>query len=781
MGIFNSKKTRVYSQAAHLMEVNPNADKDAVLYGIFKNQSIARSLVNSRLSALNVKVNQARKYAKNHYVLGLANDEQSKSGTVDDTVVADAITTDLSLPYGCLVLANESTSLSVLALVVPFLMDTRDFNPETNNIYTLPDDWTFPEHYLTKHVVIDVFVSDTYLDIVDEIEVVTVEYTAKMTYHHLTNDEGVMFFQDVPEEVYTPLYIETFPAPVGIRVGENYYIAAYQKKIDAEGTTESKVHWWYYNLSTGLYPELTPNLTEFETINAYPVIPIRYENEFMSESNEPDIYETGGKLLDRMGLDFDTIVTTMESNTEGIDEIDHAYVMFGVDLQTDNDIALGYLVEFFTYLVDISPISIWDRLEGIGHPSIKGENAYIFGSYTNISGADAETTNRPVPGEDDTVTSIVNPTEGLSLTEHGLNININYDYITSVILEGNIGEVGTVTKQVVKIDLGVISELNRQIAAPEDETAEDLRLAQKLLAIREGIILIFQQQLTPNAYREVLVKDLLHVNHIYRKKSVMTSPLHVDEDEDEHNLIIPLHHTVVKRLPLFDQSRLYEQSLILVMNSYVVTKLKWYETGIFKGIVAIIGAIITIWTGQAWVLNLVVAMEAGIAALFMFVMDAVVYAGAIQYVAQLAMDIIGPEIGFIIAIVLATYGYFKGGFTLGSVTATAETLLNVGMAGMKAAGDSFNDLILAVTDEYEDFLVESEEQIQELKDAQDLLTPEYMLPFSLLTPAFEYPEPDMKTKPETFYDSIHVGNVGTLSLDVVESYVNISLLLPEGA
>lgn len=792
MGLFKSKKTRVYSMAMHLMEMNPDADKDAVLYAVLKHQSIPRTLINSRLSGLNIKTNAARNYAKDNYVLGLPTDLKSTSGVVDDTIVAAAITEDLSLPFGCLVIAHYVTRITAYSLVMPFLLDSRGIDTDTGAIFIIPPAWaaTTPATYLTSPVIADYYVSEATLNDVDGS--IQIDYKLKCTYNNFTNDDGDRFFAAVPEELYEPEFSEIVDGPTGIIEGSEYCVAVYKEKTDAQGTVSSDRDTWYYNMRTGTHPELNPDHSILEEVNTYPVVPIRYENAFISSSNEPEIYDTGSQILRRMGLDFDTLVSKMAENTEGIEEIDHAYVMFGVDLNTSESIPLKYLAEFFTYLLESSNISLWDRLNGIavGNMSQEKINYFSFsrGGYNSI-GKTLDTSDRIIDdGSADpatTTTTVINPTDAMTLTEHGFNVDITYDFVTSVIHEGVIGDIGFAQKTIQVIDIRTITDLNRRLmppegikddASPEEIVLTDAEIAftERLLSLSGGEYLIIQEQLEPNTYREVTIKGLTHTNHVYRKKTVVTTPKDLIDEPDEHNLIIPLHHNIVRRLDSFDQSRLYEYSAILVMNSYVVTKLKWYQTGIFKGIIAIIGIIITVWTGQGWVLSLITAMEAGAAALFMFVLQTVINTQLLMLGAQLLIELVGPELGMVIGVVLFALSKGKTWATL------SETFLQVGLTTMKAAGDSYQDMITAVADEYDDWLIESEEQKKELEDARDLLHPEYMLPISLLLPSFERPIPDVESKPSEFYNSTHIGNVGTLALDVIENFVDISLLLPEG-
>lgn len=794
MGLFNSKKTRVYSTASHLMQMDHNGDQNAILYAILKGQSIPKTLLKTRLNGLNVKANAARNYAKTEYVLGLSSDGSTTHGAIDETVIETAITTDLSLPYGCELLAQYTTIMDAYGLAIPYLIDTRGLDTDTQAIRDPDPAWVALNPTMwdtTKHVVSEYFVVDAELF---PNGIVRVTYGCTLWYNSYTNDEGEMTFAKVPVEHYTPSWEEDVPVPSGIVEGAKYLIALYWK-LDSNGDPEPNRQFWYYNMDSNLYPDLVPDESEIGEVNSYPVIPIRYENEFISDTNEPEIYSTGSQVLRMMGLDFDFIVSKMEENTDGLADIDHAYVMFGVDLNTDEHAPLFYLVQFFTYLIDNANVSIWDRMDGIaaGYTKPERTNRYTFNQQLNDLGVLRDSNTRDISGET-LKNDVINPEEALSLTEHGLRIDVDFDYIVSEVYEGIIsgqedidkgsGTVGFAKKLIhyVNVEHLAMEETNRRQYPPElvaqleeEAQTEEALLVKRLADYGTGEYLVLQAQISQNTYREVIVKGLTHTNHIYKEKKVITHPMDiVDDPVDEHNLIIPLHYQVVKRLDVRTQARLYEYSAVLVMNSYVVTKLKWYETNFFRGVVAFVGCVVAMWSGQAWLVELVTVMEAGLVAFALFALEAVITAQVIGFAARILIKMVGPQLGMVIGVILTLAGHFKQNLS----NMFADKLLGMGTPVLKAVGDDYQAVQEQVSDDYESWLVDTEEKRTQIEEAQELLHPENLLPFSYLTPSYQRPVPDLAAGPERFYDSVHVGNVGTLSLDVIENYHDVSLLLP---
>lgn len=742
MALFGSRrKITVFSAAAHLMQPDDTLIQDAVLYGVLKRKSISAAIVDAHLQSIGTKMDAALRYAENTYTLGLPNQYHGSSNLLSDTEIADIITTDLSLPYGCLVDFNLLVSMDAITATLPYLMATREFNPFNTHVLNPP---VWSEGIGNKYA--GQFISRTYnvTEVTLAADNVTVEitYYLHLTYQFLIEHEWVQ--QVVPTSRYQHTYTETTTLPAALQIGRLYYVAGY-RELDSEEVASTTTEWWYYSIDSGKYPELDPNNSIDERPDAYPVIPIRYNNEYISGTNSPDIYDTGSNLLRRMGLNFDDIVDKLDENPD-VADMDHAYVMLGVDLQTDNQIALGYLIDFFTYLSESDDLTIWDALAGSG---ITNTNFFSTSPYVNASGSTSTT---------EAETTIINPVDSMSLTEHGLNINITYETITSVLVVGSIGDIGQVVKTLTA-----------------SHTVQNV--------VEEESVLTLQKQVAANTYREVKVTGLIHTNAIYNNHSIITTIDDIIASVDEHNFIIPLHRTVAQRYGLEDRNVLYHEAMVLVINSYDITRLKWYETSAFMAAFTIVTIVLTIVTAQPWVIGLSQAAQAGAGALILYLLKSAVIAAAVHYGTVAIAKKFGPDVAIVVALITtAAAAVTPKGMTFtafGSTIPTAEAFMFLGSITLQSSNKAMNLLIQDVDAEYQEFMVDAEAQAEILKAKEDLLDKEYHIPFSYLQPSL-YPEPDTATKPDRFYDKIHVGNIGTLSLNVIENYVDTALLLPEG-
>ena len=112
----------------------------------------------------------------------------------------------------------------------------------------------------------------------------------------------------------------------------------------------------------------------------------------------------------------------------------------------------------------------------------------------------------------------------------------------------------------------------------------------------------FRYYITDTLYEEIRVTNL---KSQYRVSGGYWTTM------DGHNdvLIIPIDRAISKDMGLLKRERLYARSLHIVFNSMVVTKLKWYQTGIFQVIMIIVAVVIAFWDG-GYTLTSVLAMSA---------------------------------------------------------------------------------------------------------------------------------------------------------------------------
>ena len=107
--------------------------------------------------------------------------------------------------------------------------------------------------------------------------------------------------------------------------------------------------------------------------------------------------------------------------------------------------------------------------------------------------------------------------------------------------------------------------------------------------------------------------------------------------------------------------------------------------------------------------------------------------------------------------------------------------MNLAVSLANAATDFIETQIEDIADEYSEFLVDKEAKLEliEAKREEWGLDVEYLLEPSFLLYRNTRRTSDM-TEPDLYYTKkIHTGNIGTLALDIIPNYVDLSLALPK--
>ena len=141
-----------------------------------------------------------------------------------------------------------------------------------------------------------------------------------------------------------------------------YFYVAYDRKDASDTVVGQSI--WIYKVGSGLAAldgsvQTTPKSSKF-----YPFIPIRHEGEFFSSTYHPDLYELSKKAYRKAtGQRLDKLIDNIKDN-ESIDDIDYAYIVYGVPLNVIDNSARKYLWTFFKALINDTPAeSTLNRLE----------------------------------------------------------------------------------------------------------------------------------------------------------------------------------------------------------------------------------------------------------------------------------------------------------------------------------------------------------------------------------------------------------------------------------
>ena len=751
MGPFSDGvKKYVSSVAMPLVDPDYNFMQDVILTALLRKNDISAAIISNMLYGAAARIQPMLTYAANEYTLGLPGGMQYETPDLAEADIQAAIEDSITSVNGILIDYHFVAPLNLDFIVLPFLINQRAYHPVTHEISILPGDLVL-DQTITVEGKIYPLVHKVKADEINFTD--TTGLTATIVYEiistYVVTVSGWVYAPDewTPDEyvtthTVTPLapsyHDEVYTIPTGMKIDSMYCIAKYFD-LDAEGGTIPYNNWWFYELASGEYPLLNLPMNQDSENHFFPVVPLRYNNVDYTHSSkhDTDLYKTSKILLKKMGLSIQDLGTALNDNPSSHD-IDHAYVMYGVNLQSENYASIRYLVEFFDFLADEAVIKQNDYINYSLSNIIPPSTTYTFNgnSYTAPSGVTVTMEEYEEDHNENPSSYItINNTAVASLVEHGLKTAITYQYITSNYVNGSIGPVGTATME--KVAQGTISR----------------RTVFGRLTVGDTELVLRHQE-TAGTYKEVRVRGLIHQNIIYHNRLGVTTALaHIMDDPDNDNFIIPLHYGISKRLPLSLRNKLYMECLHIVANSYEKVSVKWYETKAWGMIFKFIGLVIAMWTGNPWILAFTVAME-------------------------VLSHILSPELMMILNVIFIIYSLYSMNYGAASTKlSSAQYFLGTVSCLASLVQVPTQLKLMQLAGEFEDLAADIDAASEELALIQEQLDTSSFLDAGLLlgTPRLV---PTPNESPTAFYTRTLKNNAGLLTLDIVQNYHTALLQLP---
>jgi len=507
----------------------------------------------------------------------------------------------------------------------------------------------------------------------------------------------------------------------------NILVSGYIPNTDwhqVEYTRNGVIQYFMYGSGAGTYPTIdNVHKTQHNNLgDFFPFTYFRFNKTAQNLDKNSLGYKHSKKITRYLGMDFDTICDGINSNPD-IADVEQAMMMMSVPADTTNPMEVRYLYDFFKAL----------------HGSKSGQPG-------NPNGIDADTPLQQLISKQLKASS---PEGNIIIQDKRFKMALSYSSISKTLQSGNLGPVGTYTGGYTKIETVI--------------TGEDLETGTSYSWSSFQPCHTYRRQISEVAYEEIKVYDLKMTYHIFGEYTTVA-------DEEDKILLVPLDMFIVGEYSIPDRELLYARSLHYVFNSRVVTKLKWYQTPLFRAIILIIAIVLTVLDlgsdGGSWIAAALAVT--GYTAVVITIIFNIIVGKLIAAAFKLFVKVFGIKIAFVLAIVAIIYGAYNV-FDFGSVIGApwAAEMLNVANGLITAAlEDKYNDL-LAQQDQFKLFV---DEQEKLLDTANKLLEST-----NFLTPAIIFGE-----KPYEFYErTIHSGNIGVLSFDALSSYVDNALTLPK--
>jgi hypothetical protein len=319
------------------------------------------------------------------------------------------------------------------------------------------------------------------------------------------------------------------------------------------------------------------------------------------------------------------------------------------------------------------------------------------------------------------------------------------DGIHKKIVAGSIGNIGTHNNSYTTTDIDV--------AFVDSETGLTSVVTMPIK------VHLYRRQIAPGLYEEISVQNLKMTYFIFENYTTVG-------DEVDDILLIPIDRTISQNYSMSDREILYSRSLHFVFNSLIVTKVKWYQTGVFKAILIIAAIAMAIYDGGA-TLGAVLGLT-GTAAIVATIVIHLIVGQLIAVAFKYFVKLVGEEVATVIAVIALIYGGYQivqAGGLAGAPWAQALLEISTGLhqAAMNARMESLNN-------EGEAFQLFVEDETERLETSKQLLeNNNFLSPFVIFGES-----------PEDFYNrTVHSGNIGILGITAISSYVDIALTLPK--
>lgn len=468
----------------------------------------------------------------------------------------------------------------------------------------------------------------------------------------------------------------------GFNLSSSYIYAWYSKEV--AGVIGS-LQLFIYRIGSGR-PALDAMVNDVESYGQfYPVIPVRYNNVFIDDYSNP-VYEQAKKAYKKStGGDFDELIDKISDNPD-LNDIDYAFVVFGVSLNAKDNSCKRYLYKFLERLqasqvggpnlyelwkIDYEANqTAWDTWEAWYKAKSNPEDP-LYGT--------PEPT-RPTSANNLPTNQILMANTGSFDTDYA--VTLSWAYVANGTGAGK-GKVGAKKGDLWWEKLPSDTFISKMFGGNNDPNFGSA-------PYNVGKVRLYWQR-ENDSYTYLDVVGLTYSNNVYFGYSVGYGAETEIENEDESSFIIPLHYDTYRETSLIHTSQMANASAFIVFNSYEVKKKKWYEKGIFQilmiVVVIVIAVVGAIFSGGATIGLLGTALSVG-TAMGLTGMAAIVAGAVVNALAgivlsmllqSIAVGIFGPELGGIIAAVLGmVIGNVMGGISsTGTFALDWGSLINV--------------------------------------------------------------------------------------------------------
>ena len=727
MGIFRSKfVTQVGTSVSRVIKDDtiPQSVKTGSIKSILNDGNLPDYVMEELVNSIGVRAERMYAYAENNYVHGLPSGEiySSTQGRQEVETVIEAVI-ERSEGQQVLIEYSRFGPPNTLHIGWMTLVQQYGYNQVTNELAVLSAQKGFPVYLEDMQVVVPASQVDTFepgsLD--QWGTAASAGYTPERLastgfLSSLTGPSPILKSTTATQMQLLVSYVWKTAAVLNPIQTESITIvpSGYDDEADyfhAKYTFNNQTKYWMYRYGAGDYPTLDGVFVNGPTVSGeyFPFAYFRYNKQSVILNKTTQAYRTSKKMVKFLGIDYDTMAEAIDGNPD-IADVEQAMMVMAVPAVSTNPIEARYLFEYFNTLHSAMDGGTWSQLTNIN---------------SNLSG---------------------NPStkHAIIIQDAQFKMSLTNDGIHKRIVAGSIGNVGT--------------HNNSYESSGFETVFIDPETGNSSITTTPIKTHVYRRQIAVGLYEEISVSNLKMTYFVFENYTTVG-------DENDSILLIPIDRSISKNYSIGDREILYSRSLHFVFNSRVVTKVKWYQTGVFRALLFIVAVVMAIYDGGA-TLGAYLGLS-GTAAIVATIVIQLIVGQVFAVAFKFFVKAFGVEVAQAIAIIALLYGGYRLLQNGGSLQGTwASELLQLS-SGLQSASlqDNFSDL-LAQQDQFNLFVEEQEEL---LENTQKLLETS-----NLLAPYTIFGE-----KPEDFYNrTIHYGNIGTLGITAISSYVDIALTLP---
>lgn len=733
MGIFSSKRvTQVGTSISRVIEDGtiPQSVKTGTIKSVLNDGNMADYVMEELVASIGVRTERMYAYAQDNYVHGLPSGEvfSSTQGRQQVEAVIEAM-------EGQQVLIEYSRFGPPNTLHIGWmrLVEQYGYNQSTNELVALSVQKGFPVYLKDMVVVVPSSLADTFE--VGSLDQWGTAASAGYTPERLTSIGNLVGLAGPSPilksstaaqlqlsvsyvwEKQTAVVPATVPPSFTKELMEESLVivpSGFDDEADyfhAKYSFNGQTKYWMYRYGAGTYPTLDAVFVNGPVVSGeyFPFAYFRYNKQSVISNKTTQAYLTSKKMVKYLGMDYDIMANAIDENPD-IADVEQAMLVMAVPAVSTNAIEARYLFEYFDTL----------------HASMGGT------SWSGITNIDALFSNDS-PAKHTIV-----------IKDSQFKMALSNDGIHKKITAGSIGKIGT--------------HNNSFVTEMVETSFVDLETGGTSVTSTPIKTHVYRKQIAVGLYEELTVRNLKMTYFVFGNYTTVG-------DETDDILLIPIDRTISQNYSIGDREVLYARSLHFVFNSRVVTKVKWYQTGLFKALLIIISIALAIYDGGA-TLGAVLGLT-GTAAVVATIIIQLIVGKVLAVAFKFFVKVFGADVATALAILAVVYGGYQI-IQAGSVSGApwASELLQVANGLQQAIiQDKFTDLL----NEAEAFSLFAEEETKLLDKANELLENS-----TLLSPFVIFGE-----KPEDFYNrTVHSGNIGILGINAVSSYVDIALTLP---